>query len=350
MSAFEKYFSALSFILGSRIIICLKQKGTMQILKGDIIMRLLKKPFFYAVIFAIVLTSFTAYVLLDTFVLATKIETVSSTTVTDSSSSQSGTAQLSDTSVNAAVQQAVATGTSYKDDNISVNITTIRKYDTDVYIADVTVSSAEYLKTAFAQSTYGTNVTATTSATASANSAVLAINGDFYGANKRGYVIKNGQLYRDTARDTSYEDLVIYDDGSFGFINESEVSAQDLVADGVQQLFAFGPTLIKDGTIAVSENDEVQRSSGNGNPRTAIGIVDDLHYVFVVSDGRTSESAGLTLYELAQIMKDYGCTAAYNLDGGGSSTMVFNGEVINNPTTNGNRISEREVSDIVYIG
>ena len=45
-----------------------------------------------------------------------------------------------------------------------------------------------------------------------------------------------------------------------------------------------------------------------------------------------------------------GCREAYNLDGGGSSTMVFMGEVVNNPTTNGKRISERSVSDIVYIG
>ena len=79
-------------------------------------------------------------------------------------------------------------------------------------------------------------------------------------------------------------------------------------------------------------------------------MIDSLHYVMVVSDGRTSESTGLSLYQMAQFMKSLGVTTAYNLDGGGSSTMVFNGTVINNPTTNGNKISERKVSDIVYIG
>lgn len=49
-------------------------------------------------------------------------------------------------------------------------------------------------------------------------------------------------------------------------------------------------------------------------------------------------------------MLEIGCETAYNLDGGGSSTMVFQGEVVNNPTTNGRTITEREVSDIVYIG
>ena len=86
------------------------------------------------------------------------------------------------------------------------------------------------------------------------------------------------------------------------------------------------------------------------NPRTAIGQIDELHYVFVVSDGRTSASDGLSLYELASFMSELGVRTAYNLDGGGSSTMVFNGRVVNNPTTNGRSISERSVSDIVYIG
>ena len=54
--------------------------------------------------------------------------------------------------------------------------------------------------------------------------------------------------------------------------------------------------------------------------------------------------------ELAQFMYDQGCTQAYNLDGGGSSALYFNGTVVNNPTTNGRRIQERSVSDIVYIG
>ena len=117
--------------------------------------------------------------------------------------------------------------------------------------------------------------------------------------------------------------------------------------------FAFGPTLVENGKIAVSENEEVGQAMAD-NPRTAIGVIEEsdgsVHYIVIVSDGRTSESSGLTLYEMAELMKSYGVTTAYNLDGGGSSTMYFNGQVINKPTTNGNKISERAVSDIVYIG
>lgn len=67
------------------------------------------------------------------------------------------------------------------------------------------------------------------------------------------------------------------------------------------------------------------------------------------SDGRTSESQGLSLKQLAEFMKELNVTTAYNLDGGGSSTMYFNGQIINKPTTNGRNIQEREVSDIVYL-
>ncbi len=137
--------------------------------------------------------------------------------------------------------------------------------------------------------------------------------------------------------------------GSFEIITEDEISAQELIENGAVQVLSFGPALVENGEIAVSEGEEVGKAMAS-NPRTAIGIIDDLHYVFVVSDGRTSESEGLSLSQLAEFMSGLGVETAYNLDGGGSSTMYFNGEIINNPTTSGRSIKERSVSDIVYIG
>ena len=299
-----------------------------------------RKPFAYAVVFGTLLTSANGYVLLKTFAIPTV---------------QGYVEQAPDNSyyeeiASAAPENVQTTENSYSDENIQISISTVRYNDTDVYIADIKVSSAAYLKTALANDTFGRNVTQKTSGIASAHNAILAVNGDYYGANSQGYVIKNGVIYRDTPRrSTNYDDLVIYRDGSFGVVNESEVSAQELLDSGVVNLFAFGPTLVSNGKVAISQNEEVGRAMAN-NPRTAIGIIDDLHYILVVSDGRTNASSGLSLYELAQVMQQYGCRTAYNLDGGGSSTMYFNGEIINNPTTNGNRISERSVSDIVYIG
>ena len=144
------------------------------------------------------------------------------------------------------------------------------------------------------------------------------------------------------------EDLVIYKDGSFGIIKEGDITAQQLVENGAMQVLSFGPALIEKGAISVDSSDEVGKAMAS-NPRTAIGIVDDSTYVFVVSDGRTSESQGLSLKQLAEFMKELNVTTAYNLDGGGSSTMYFNGQIINKPTTDGRNIQEREVSDIVYL-
>ena len=310
-------------------------------------MKLLKKPFAYATIFGMLLTGGFTYSMLKTFVISEAISTASASNTT--TSSQNTTAVSSSTAATIATNVST-TDTSYSDDNIQINLETITTNNTTVYVADIQVSSVEYLKTALAQNTYGTNITAKTSETAVANNAILAINGDYYGANSTGYVIKNGILYRDAVRDNaSYGDLAIYADGSFEIVYEDEVTAQELIDKGVVNLLAFGPSLVEDGEIVVGTSTEVGRAMAS-NPRTAIGIIDENHYIIVVADGRTTESEGLSLYQMAEIMKEYGATTAYNLDGGGSSTLYFNGQVINNPTTNGNTISERAVSDIVYIG
>ena len=302
-------------------------------------MKFLKKRYAYASVFGLLLTGSFTYSMLKTFVLAETISTVATT----STSPNTATA-------NQAAKTATVTDSSYKDDNISINLSESTVNSTQVYVADVTVSSSDYLKTAFAQNAFGTNVTAKTSETAKNNNAILAVNGDYYGANSTGYVIRNGVVYRDTVReDSSNGDLAIYKDGSFKIIYEDQISADQLVKDGVVNLLAFGPALVENGEIAVGTNEEVGQAMAS-NPRTAIGIIDANHYIIVVSDGRTSESKGISLYQMAEVMKSYGVKTAYNLDGGGSSTLYFNSQVINKPTTGGNKISERAVSDIVYIG
>lgn len=324
-------------------------------------MKFRKKRGLWTGLFAAALLSFTVFVVLDTFVIArvyqiTDSDTSSGTGTTQGTVSSSDTAgnanSLTDSSSGSTVSSgdAVVTDSSYSDGNITVTITEYREDDTTIYVADVTLSSAEYLQTAFANNAYGKNVTATTSTIAAANSAILAINGDYYGAQNSGYVIRGSVIYRNTVSNSDQEDLVIYQDGSMEIVTEGSVTAEELAANGAEQVLSFGPGLVEDGEISVSQSTEVDKAMAN-NPRTAIGIISDLHYVLVVSDGRTSESTGLTLYQLAEFMQGtLGVETAYNLDGGGSSTMYFNGEVINNPTTDGNVIKERSVSDIVYIG
>ena len=328
----------------------------------------------HGAIVAILLTLFTGYALLDVFVIpheygdaaVTPTSAVSSTSnsanKSDNSSGKAGKDNSSnnsdnsgdndpsgnsDNSGNTVLSEPVITDTSYRDNNISVTITEYRVCDTNVYVADVTVSSPEYLYTAFAKDKYGRNIKEATSTTAKRVDAILAINGDFYGARNSGYVIRNGVLYRYTS--AKNEDLAVYADGHLEIFNEADVTAQELLDDGVVQAWSFGPGLLENGEITVSAREEVGRAMAS-NPRTAIAQIGENHYLFVVSDGRTSENDGLTLYELAEFLQSLGAETAYNLDGGGSSTMVFLGEVINNPTTNGRNTSERSVSDIVCIG
>lgn len=322
------------------------------------------KKHLWAICFSVVLVAFSTYIALDTFVIssaynnnATSMNTSMFSTIRESAGDDNKTATQSTDSLssNSNTESGSQSETSsksdnsdadYSDDNITIKMSEYYENNTKIFVADVTVSSAEYLKTAFASDTYGKNVTDTTSSIAKSNNAILAINGDYYGVQQSGYVIRNGIVYRDTAKGSDV--LCIYANGTMEVVSDSEYTADELVKKGVWQAFTFGPALIENSTVTVGENDEVGRAMAS-NPRTAIGMIDTNHFVFVVSDGRTSESSGLSLYELGQFMQKLGVKTAYNLDGGGSSTMYFNGQVVNNPTTNG-RIKERGVSDIVYIG
>lgn len=288
-------------------------------------------------LYGVLLTGFTVYLLMDTFFIS-KVYRVAEETEEQNIVLENNQEET----------MVKTSETSYEDGEISITLTEYREEDTSIYVADIVLSSPEYLKTAFAQNSYGKNVTEKTSEIAEGVNAILAINGDYYGAQEKGYVLRNGTLYRSEAEE-GQEDLVIYEDGSFEIISEETITAEELLEQGAQELLSFGPALIENGTIVVTEEDEVGKAMAS-NPRTAIGIIDNLHYVFVVSDGRTEESEGLSLLELAEFMDGLGVKTAYNLDGGGSSTMYFNGEVMNTPTTNGRSIKERSVSDIVYIG
>ncbi|KRE30711.1 phosphodiester glycosidase family protein [Agromyces sp. Soil535] len=249
---------------------------------------------------------------------------------------------------------ASVTATSYTSDSADIEISTVVTGTGDetvtYYVADVTLGDATVLRSAFADNSFGENITETTSAIAADNGAIFAINGDYYGFRDTGIVIRNGVAYRDEG---AREGLAFYQDGHVEVYDESTVNADDLVAEGVWNTLSFGPALVEDGQILDGIEDvEIDTNIGNHSvqgdqPRTAVGVIDDNHLVFVVVDGRSEGySAGVTMTELAQIMVDLGATTAYNLDGGGSSTMYFNGGLVNNPLGTG---TERGTSDILYI-
>ncbi|ULO06210.1 phosphodiester glycosidase family protein [Paenibacillus sp. 19GGS1-52] len=271
-------------------------------------------------------------------------DTVSSAakTINDSSASSSNSSEV------------VSDDWNYSSDDTTISIKKVitgsGSDQITYYVADVQVSDASLIQSAFADNSFGRNITEDTSDIAADHKAVFAINGDYYGFRSDGVIIRNGILYRN---EPAREAVALYADGTMAAYDEEEVSAETLLANGVLQTLSFGPALIQNGKL-VQDLDNVKidtnfgnRSISSSNPRTGIGMISPNHYVFVVVDGRSDESRGMTLDEFAQVFDDLGATEAYNLDGGGSSTMYFMGRVVNNPQ---GKQEERGVSDILYLG
>ncbi|MGN6240947.1 MAG: phosphodiester glycosidase family protein [Cellulosimicrobium cellulans] len=244
-------------------------------------------------------------------------------------------------------------GDTYTSDGTSITVSRVTTGSGDdtvtYYVADVALSDMTDLRSAFAQNAFGTNITETTSDVAADNDAVLAINGDYYGFRDTGIVIRNGVAYRDEG---AREGLALYRDGHVEVYDETTTDAQSLVDAGVWNTLSFGPALLEDGAVVDGIDDvEVDTNVGNHSiqgeqPRTAIGVIDENHLVLVVVDGRQEGySRGVTMTGLAEILQDLGATTAYNLDGGGSSTLYFDGEVVNSPSQG----RERGTSDVLYV-
>jgi exopolysaccharide biosynthesis protein len=268
--------------------------------------------------------------------------------------SQTGTSTGTGTTAGTTTGSAVATDTSYVSDSSNITISTVPTGTGDstvtYYVADVVLDDATTLQSAFANDSFGENITGTTSAIAEANNAIFAINGDYYGFRDTGIVIRNGVVFRDEG---ARQGLAFYRDGTVRVYDETTTTAGQLLADGVWNTLSFGPSLLDNGEVAAGIEDvEVDTNFGNHSiqgeqPRTAVGIIDQNHLVFVVVDGRSpGYSAGVTMTGLADIMQGLGATTAYNIDGGGSSTMYFNGGLVNNPLGEN---KERGTSDILYI-
>lgn len=318
-----------------------------------------QKKYAWALTLALILSAATTFTLLDAFVLpksytsgADDATTIVQSNPTAQSGSLSQTSNSTDVARNGSAtsgnqNESIISENSYQDDNLSIRIETVKENGFVYYVADVQLSDASYLKTAFANNTFGKNITQTTSAMAEENNAIFAVNGDYYGFRDTGLIIRNGVLYRDTPRSSpDNQTLTVDSAGNLAVVTEDEVSGMELLKAGILQSFSFGPILVADGKTV---NQATKTTSQSANPRTAIGQIAPLHYIFVVADGRSSESSGMTLSQLAQVFVDMGCTIAYNLDGGGSSSLWLNGKLINNPT-NGRKSGERSISDIIYIG
>jgi len=180
--------------------------------------------------------------------------------------------------------------------------------------------------------------------------AVVAVSGDFYNYRRGGIKVQNRQLYRNAPSDTMPDILFVDSNGDFhvetcgsSFDTEGYLAEHDIMFS-----MTFGPGLVKDG-VPISKKETTSYRGEGGvaylNPRTAIGQLGPLHYLFCTVDGRSNKSIGMDIFDLGAVLAEKGCINAYNLDGGGSATMVFKNKVYNTPPS-GNL---RRISDIVFI-
>ena len=237
---------------------------------------------------------------------------------------------------------------SYQDEGLSVAIKRYQQNDIVYFVADVQMKQAKQLMAGLS-SDKPNGREEQIEAIASRNGAVLAVNGDYYGAHKYGTIIRNGQLIRSTT--TTRNMLMVDANGNMSVrVDRDQDNAprlgDELVAQGIWQAFEFGPELVRDGQAVTfsPKFDVISTRDTRREPRTAMGQIGPLHYIVVVADGRQDGySIGMTLPELQQVFIAHGAVTAMNLDGGGSTEMWFQGQTINRPFS-----GRRDISDIIY--
>ncbi len=175
-----------------------------------------------------------------------------------------------------------------------------------------------------------------TSELALTHDAVAAVNGSFFEADGTPSIFfqDNGQVIREDndERIRFVEDgaVATEHDGDAAVVRRSLAIWQP--STSFTDVLATGPMLVWDGELTDQETIGFNLTH---HPRTAAGITSDNQLVLVTVDGRNAQSAGLTINELALLMRALGCEYAVNLDGGGSTTMwIRDRGVVNHPSDN----------------
>ena len=232
----------------------------------------------------------------------------------------------------------------YQDPTIEASYYTRRLHDSTCHFVRVKVKHASQLRTALAKDVSG-SATCHTSDMAVKKNALVAISGEYYTKREGSvFVVKQSQVIKSRPSRELHQ-LIIDTSGDF-YITTNRSDSTDMVAAlnrRIYQAFSFGPELVRDGSAV--DCLDYAFDADSPNPRTAIGQIGHLEYLLCVVNGRTDDDAGVTMPELAEIMAGEGCDSAYNLDGGGTSTLYWNGEVVNDMNDSG---KERSISDCVY--
>ncbi|MDD3244098.1 MAG: phosphodiester glycosidase family protein [Eubacteriales bacterium] len=175
------------------------------------------------------------------------------------------------------------------------------------------------------------------------NQVVFGQTGDYlsYPGNPKGVMIRNGKVYYDEKKVAT---MAFFPDGTLRVYAPGEVTAQQLLDQGVKDSWAFGPVLVEKGKANSTLADH---RLNRGNYRGAIGMIEPFHFVSVVTDGAGSP----TLVALADKFVERRCVTAYNLDGGNSCGVVLMGEQLNQHAFNVERhLGQRPMPDMLALG
>ena len=217
------------------------------------------------------------------------------------------------------------------------------------FVCDIKLTDVSQLRTAFAGDDFRSGIYEAVSDIAGRYSPVLAINADFCRYHREGVIIRNGETLR-KQNIKKHHLLVVDEDGNLSAQTDRS-GKQGLVANKLEQAntwqtFEFGPVLVENGEAAELplKSFYINCNKGYLEPRTGIGQIGPLHYIVIVVDGRRDGySTGADMPTFQQLFLEEGAQFAFNLDGGGSTTLYFLGEVINMPSGG----KERSVSDVI---
>ena len=239
----------------------------------------------------------------------------------------------------------------YEDPSITVKITTGRFEETNYMVAYVKVANATQVRSTMSGS-YSTDDTIGGIAMAKATNAALAINGDFFSSRRNvGYTARMGKEYKNKCNGT-YDVMVIDDKGDLHILkaptkDDMIAFKEQLEADGGSIIngYTFGPGLVINGEKQTGFVD-MDIAPDRAAQRMCLAQIGPLEYLCISSEGPEDPgSTGLTLEQFAELVASFeGVINAYNLDGGSSSTMVFNKDKVNSP----NNPKRRPLKDIIY--
>ena len=241
--------------------------------------------------------------------------------------------------------EIVRTDNSYSSPNVSVTINTFsgqyNGYYQTYYVADIYVANIENFRTYFANGQYTYYGAQDAEAMARNSGAIISMNGDYCNNQKFGILVRNGEIYFDDPME--FDLCVLYYDGTVETYSPSEYVPADVIAAGAYQTWKFGPRLLDSNGKAMTNFNTTYVVEKEEAPRSGFGYYEPGHYCFVVADGRQSHARGMVLTEFAQLFEDLGCVRAYNMDGGASSVLTFNGQKYNIPS------GYRELGEILLI-